>query len=266
MFTTTNNLKGLVVRATDGELGTVDQLYFDDESWAVRYLTLETGGWLGGKSVLISPMSVRGIDWQARRLEVALTMHQVEHSPSIDRHRPVSRQHEAAYLGYYGYPYYWDGPALWGPSYSPAGFITDTAIKQQMVDERMQKESGDSHLHSTEEVAGYYLHAEDGEVGHIDQFIVDAEAWAIRYLEVATQNWWPGKKVLLSPEWVDRISWAESQIYVSVSRSAIRTCPEYLDSMAITRDYEDELYRHYGHPPYWKSDYAHDRTLSQSAR
>ena len=121
MLTNATHLKGLVIRATDGELGTVEQFYFDDETWAIRYLIVETGGWLGGRRVLISPFSVIHTDWPARRLDVALTKKQVEHSPEIDTHQPVSRQHEAAYLGYYGYPYYWGGPYLWGPAFYPAG-------------------------------------------------------------------------------------------------------------------------------------------------
>lgn len=114
MLTNAKRLKGLVIRATDGELGTVDQLYFDDETWAIRYFTVETGGWLGGRQVLISPFSVIHSDLHAKRLDVALTKKQVENSPDIDTHQPVSRQHEAAYLGYYGYPNYWDGPSICG--------------------------------------------------------------------------------------------------------------------------------------------------------
>src|ERR1039457_5773307 len=117
MLTKTTNVKGLTIQATDGALGTVDQFYFDDETWAIRYLTVETGGWLGGRQVLISPFSVIHTDLQAKRLDVTLTKKQVENSPNIDTHQPVSRQHEAAYLGYYGYPYYWSGPYLWGSAY-----------------------------------------------------------------------------------------------------------------------------------------------------
>jgi hypothetical protein len=129
MLTNATHLKGLVIRATDGELGTVDQFYFDDETWAIRYLTVETGGWLGGRRVLISPFSVVHTDWQAKRLDVALTKKQVENSPDIDTHQPVSRQHEAAYLGYYGYPYYWGGPYLWGPAFYPAGLASDNCLR-----------------------------------------------------------------------------------------------------------------------------------------
>jgi hypothetical protein len=127
MLANTTQLKGFVIRATDGELGTVDQFYFDDESWAIRYLTVETGGWLGGRNVLISPMSVVHTDWQSRRLDVSLTKQQVKDSPPIDTHQPVSRQHEAAYLGYYGYSNYWGGPYLWGATPYPAGVAIPTA-------------------------------------------------------------------------------------------------------------------------------------------
>ena len=110
MLTNAKHLKGFVIRATDGEIGTVDQFYFDDETWAIRYLIVETGGWLAGRRILISPFSVVDADWRVGRLDVALTKKQVEGSPNIDTHRPVSRQHEAAYLGYFGYPNYWGGP------------------------------------------------------------------------------------------------------------------------------------------------------------
>jgi hypothetical protein len=118
---TNKRLQNFVIHATDGELGYVHELYFDDETWAIRYLTVDTGGWLGGRRVLISPFSIVRTDWDARRLDVALTKKQVEDSPNIDTHRPVSRQHEAAYLGYYGFPYYWGGPFLWGTAYYPTG-------------------------------------------------------------------------------------------------------------------------------------------------
>lgn len=250
MLTNNRNLKGLVIRATDGEIGSVDQLYFDDQNWAVRYLTVETGNWLDGRSVLISPLSIIQVDWKANRIDVSLTRKQVENAPNVDTHQPFSRQHETEYFGYYGYPYYWDGPYMWGPSSSPAGWVPMT-VSHDTPAERFSKESADSHLRSTEVVTGYYIDAKDGDIGHVDRFIVDDEAWAIRYLEVATKNWWPGKKVLLSPAWVECVSWEESKVVVAVTREAIQTCPEYLDTVPITREYENALYCHYGRPPYW---------------
>lgn len=264
MLTKTSQLKGFAIHATDGELGTVDEFYFDDETWAIRYLTVQTGGWLGGREVLISPISVVNTDWQGRRLDVALTKRQVEYSPDIDTHKPVSRQHEAAYLGYYGYPYYWGGPYLWGPAFYPAGLAVSEKASTEAVAERVRRESADSHLRSTESVSDHYIEAADGELGHVEGFVIDTQAWAIRYIEVATRNWWPGKKVLVSPAWVERVSWTDSKVYLGLTRDAIQNAPEYVESMPITREYENSLYFHYGRPPYWLQEAEHRSPLSRS--
>lgn len=263
MLTNASQLKGFVIRATDGELGTVDELYFDDDNWAIRYLTVDTGGWLSGRKVLISPMSVTYMDWQSKRLDVALTKKQVKASPDINTHQPVSRQHEAEYLDYYGYPYYWGGPYLWGPWLNPAS-MTAPAASMQTVRDTARKEGTDSHLRSTQTVVGYHIEAADGEIGHVEGFVIDDDAWAIRYIDVATRNWWPGKKVLVSPEWIERVSWTDAKVFACLTREAIRKAPEYVDTKPITREYERQLYLHYGRPPYWLQLSEHQATLSST--
>jgi hypothetical protein len=257
MLTNTTNLKGFTIRARDGDLGTVDQFYFDDETWAIRYLTVETGGWLGGREVLISPFSVVHTDWQSGRLDVALTKKQVENSPDINTHQPVSRQHEAEFFGYYGYPYYWGGPYMWGPAFYPSGLLAEPTLPAEATADTIRKQSDDSHLRSTEAVMGYNIEATDGELGHVDGFLVDDESWAIRYIEVATRNWWPGKKVLFSPAWIERLSWTDSMVYTGLTREAIRNAPEYFEPVRITREYEARLFLHYGRPPYWLHEAEH---------
>ena len=263
MLKNASDLTGFEIRAKDGPLGTVDQLYFDDETWAIRYLTVETGGWLGGRQVLISPYSILETDFEGKRVDVALTKKQVENSPGIDTHLPVSRQHEAEFLGYYGYPYYWGGPYLWGPAFYPVG-LEAPAVSMEAVADRVRRESADSHLRSTKAVTGYYIEAADGEIGHVNGFVVDDEAWVIRYLEVATRNWWPGNKVLVSPAWVERVSWMDSKVYVGLTRDAIKTAPEYAETTPITREYENRLHLHYGRPPYWLHEDEHRHSLSLS--
>jgi len=248
MLRNSKELQGLTIRTTDGEIGTVEQFYFDDEIWAIRYFTVNTGGWLDGRFVLISPMSVVGQpDWQSMRLDVSLTKKQVENSPGVDTRQPVSRQHEIEFLGYYGYPFYWGGSDLWDPG--------NMAIRPAPVMEAgtagAGKRPADSHLRSAQELSGYYIEASDGEIGHLDGFVFDDQTWSLRYIEVATRNWWPGKKVLVSPAWIEHISWAESNIRVGLSREAIKNAPEYVESRPINRGYENQLYSHYGRPPYW---------------
>ena len=251
MLMNATNLKDMVIRATDGDIGTVDQFYFDDKAWVIRYLTVETGGWLGGRQVLISPISVVHAEWQAWRLDVALTKLQVKNSPGIDTHRPVSRQHEAAYLDYYGYSYYWIGPNMWGPVLYPSGLPIPAATIKEALSGQSRRESRDSHLRSNEAVTGYHIEAKDGEIGHVEGFVMDDETWAIRYLEVATKNWWPRKKILVSPSWIQRVSWTDSKVYISVSRDVVKNAPAFVESAPIAREYEDQLHRHCGQPPYW---------------
>jgi hypothetical protein len=130
--------------------------------------------------------------------------------------------------------------------------------------DRIREESTDSHLRSTEAVTGYHVEATDGEIGHVDGFVVDDEAWAIRYAEVATRNWLPGKKVLVSPAWIERVSWADSKVYAGLSKEEIKSCPEYLLSRPLTREYENRLYVHYGRPPYWLQEAERRSSFSLS--
>src|SRR5579863_10337071 len=144
MLKNAKDLHGFTIRATDGEIGTVDQFYFDDETWAIRYLTVDTGGWLAGRMVLISPISILGQpDWPAKRLDVSLTRKQVENSPGVDTHQPVSRQHEIEYLGYYGYPFYWGGANLWGPEPYPASVAMGAAPLRELETARPREATQD---------------------------------------------------------------------------------------------------------------------------
>jgi hypothetical protein len=261
---TNKNLRDFAIRATDGELGTVDDLYFDDKNWGIRYLVIDTGGWLGGRRVLISPMSVAHTDWEAKQLDVTLTKSQVEHSPSVDTHQPVSRQHEALYSGYYGYPYYWAGPNMWGPAFYPAGLVSAAHGSVEPKAGKTHHLSADFHLRSTEAVTGYNIEAADGDIGHVDGFVVDDEAWAIRYMEVATRNWLPGKKVLVSPEWIEGVSWTDSKVFVGLTREVIKGAPRYTESEPITREYESLLHLHYGRQPYWLREEKHKAAYSLS--
>ena len=136
------------------------------------------------------------------------------------------------------------------PSNLPAPSETETLAS--LVRAAKQKEQAeDRHLRSTQEVTGYYIGATDGEIGHVEDFIIDDESWSIRYIVVDTRNWWPGKKVLASPEWIEKVSWADSTVYVELTRAAIKSAPEYDASSPIDRDYEDRLHTHYGRQGYW---------------
>ena len=254
MFLSINDLQGYPIHATDGDIGQVDQFYFDDEAWTVRYLVIDTGHWLTGKRVLISPIAISGINRDRKIFNAGLTKEQVKNSPDIDTHRPISRQREMEYFNYYGWPYYWYGGGLWGGAFYPGALNMASALDAESEAQPPPKspaELGDSHLRSTKVVVNYHIEAADGEIGHVEDFIMDDQTWTIRYLVVDTRNWWPGKRVLVPPQWINQLNWTESRVYVGMDRASIKSAPQYESSSLMTREYEQKLYGHYGRPGYW---------------
>jgi hypothetical protein len=218
MLDSVKDLYGCRIQAIDGVIGKVEEFYFDDQDWAIRYLVVDTGDWLPGRRVLISPTTVGHPNWSASLLPVGLTTDQVENSPILGRDEPVSRQRRTQLHRYYGWPVDWDGEG---------------------------EEEGDPHLRSTKEVAGYYIQAKDDEVGHAEDFIVDDETWVIRWIVVDTRNWLPGRKVMVSPEWIQAVDWVERKVQVDLLRETIKNSPEYDQTAPLSRAYEEMLYDYY---------------------
>lgn len=246
MFNKVKTLAGYKLHSLDGEIGKVKEFFFDDQHWAIRYLVADTGNWLTGRHVLISPYALASVNQQEKYIAINLTKKQIENSPSLNTDKPVSRQFEESYYGYYGWPMYWEGPFMWGNYPS----VARDQIGYDAVPNTGSKAT-DSHLRSTHDVSGYHLHASDGEIGHVDDFIIDDVAWAVRYLVIDTKNWWPGKKVLISPQWIERVSWEESTVFVNLTRENIKNSPEYKEESQLARDYEADLHQHYNQEGYW---------------
>ena len=256
MLSIAKTLKGYQLHALDGEIGKVKEFYFDDRHWTVRYLVAETGNWLTGRQVLISPYALGAVIQGEQDITVELTKKQIEGSPSLDTDKPVSRQFEDAYNQYYGWPMYWGGPYNWG---AYPYIVRDRKNWNPAQGEK----SWDPHLRSTHDVSGYHIHATDGEIGHVEDFVIDDETWAIRYLIVDTRNWWPGTRVLVSPQWIERVSWSDSKVFVNLSREAIRQSPEYRMDSPPTREYETGLHLHYDRLGYWLDEPAGEKYLAR---
>ena len=238
-------LKGYSLKSLDGDIGSAREFLFDDRFWAIRYLVANSESWLSDRRVLISPYSLSGLNDAEEQVSVQLTKKQIENSPSINTDEPVSRQFEGVYNGYYGYPDYWGGPFMWG------GYPYILRDRAGLGVSASKEKGWDRHLRSTHEVTGYHLLALDGEIGHVDDFIIDGDSWVIRYLVVATKNWWPGKKVLISPKWIESVSWDAREVAIRMTREIIKAAPEYTDESLLTRDYETGLHGYYNREGYW---------------
>jgi len=237
-------LIGLAIRGSDGELGTVQDVYFDHHRWAARYLVVDTGSWLEERRILISPICVENIEWDTKSVPVRLTRQQLEGGPHIDTDEPVSRQQELAYLGYYGYPSYWDGPFMWGATSYPYPTGPELIIAANGTPAHTD-DSLDSHLRSAREVRSYHLRTTRASMGYVDDFLIDDESWAIRYIVVDTREWCPDKHVVISPQWITRVDWAEKLVIVDVTRDTVQRSPEYDPAIDYSRLREASLYQHY---------------------
>lgn len=213
---------GQAIGARDGDIGAVEDLYFDDDRWGVRYLVVNTGGWLFGREVLISPVHVRHGEWTGRVIRTGLSRREVEESPPLEKGAPVSRRFEAAHAAYYGYPLYWRGPYLWGPAAYP---VRPGALRGPPEEQAPEEDA--VRLRSCAEVIGYDVRGEDGGVGHLDDLLLDDDTWDIPYLVVDRRSWLPGGHVLLPRDAVARVDWSQAAVEVAMTREAVKRSPPY---------------------------------------
>jgi sporulation protein YlmC with PRC-barrel domain len=248
MLRSMKDMEDYTIGATDGVIGRVRDFYFDDEAWVIRYLVVETGEGSAQRRVLISPIGIGQPNWSEKILPVSLTCAQVKRSPDIDTDKPVSRQHEMGYLGYYGYGAYWGGGGLWGAGVYPDEL--QAGLQKEVASTDPRHQGDDVHLRSGNEIMRYYVHASDGDIGHVQGLVVDEKSWAIRYIIVNTSNWWMGHKVLISPEWIDDVDWPESKLSIDLTRQAVKDSPPYDPNAPLSLQQEAGIHAHYGRANY----------------
>lgn len=224
MLHNTRELYGYKLAASDGAIGHVKDFYFDDSTWVIRYLVADTGSWLSGRLVLLSPHAFGPVDPAEKTLHVKLRQKQIENSPSPETHQPVSRHYEIEYFRYYGWPVYWEGSSTWGLGGFPV--VVPPATAELDATPRRVHHRADQHLQSAKAVTGYALHASDGEIGSVSGFRVDPKSWAIRDVVVETGHWFAGKEILIAPHDVERISYEDSMVFVNVTKAAIQRTAE----------------------------------------
>lgn len=251
MLISLKDLKGYSIQAKDGEIGKVNDFYFDDQAWTVRYLVDKAGFWLFGRQVLISPASVREINSDQMIFAVALTRDQVEKSPKLDKGKLLTKDAEQSLINYYQWPTYLGG----SDSLTEAGYTQPHAPyplslrnKREIAQDADKTEPG---LQSSENVLGYHISTNNGDLGFVDDFIVSSTTWEIRYLVIDAKKGLNGKKILIAPEWIDWISWKQRRVSVSMDKEKIQGCPNFDLSMPIGREYEELLYNHYECKKYW---------------
>jgi hypothetical protein len=258
MLWNTSVINGHNISASDGHIGTISDFLFDDANWPVRWLVIKTGHWLSGRKILLPSIALAHLDKENEDFSINLTLPQIRDSPVVDTEQPISRQKEASVYSYYGYSPYWDYGYLGdlGFMHRPAYIGERAGAMRASPGSRVEAFTADAkkchkdvHLHSVKAVTDYNVHAIDGQIGHVDDFLLQDTDWNICYLVVDTKNWSPAKKVLISPHSVKEIDWSCRLVNVDVDRQTVKGAPEYDDSIAINRTYEDEFRDYYGIRP-----------------
>lgn len=250
MLRSIKEINGYKLVAEDGQIGRAKDFLFDDKIWIVRYMVADTGTWLPGRKVLVSPVALGNPDWSSHLFPVHLTKQQIKDAPALDEHAPVSRQYEKEYNEHFGWPYYWTGMYPGGGAFIPEKFLkrTNGTVNEEDLD--------DPTLRSAHEVMSYHIGATNGRIGHVEDFIVDDEAWLIRYMVVKTGAWLAGRKVLVASEWIDGVNWSEKTVHVDLLRESIEKSPPYDPAIPVNREYEVRLYDYYGRPKWWTEEVA----------
>lgn len=245
MLRSARKIKSYSLAAKDGRIGHAREFYFDDHHWTMRYLVAQAGNWLTGRLVLISPHSLGLPDDVEKAIPVDLTREQVRESPSPVTDQPVSREFELDYYKYFGWPYYWVGPYLWGPSPYPLQPSPGAVGGEPAAGDDRRPPRGDPHLRSTDEITGYHINARDGEIGHVEDFLFDDRDWSIRFVAVDTRNLWAGKWVLVPPSWIKDIRWEDRKLDVEADRGDLRNAPAYDPRQPMSDGYARQLARYY---------------------
>jgi len=232
-----SSLTGYTIRATDGDLGKVDDFYFDDKSWVIRYLVVDTGNWLSERKVLIAAVALGKPDCELRTFSVNLTRAQVRNSPDIDTAGPIFRQHEAELHDYYQWPRYWEGGYGGALGITPYPLLENPLVQGPAPFERPD----DPHLRSTRQVMGYQVHATDDQVGQVDDLIVDDENWMLRFLVVDTGSTPAGRKIIIPPARVLSVNWPDASVHLDFLQESIKDFPDFDPLKTIHRNYTDNL-------------------------
>ncbi|MHB9155770.1 MAG: YlmC/YmxH family sporulation protein [Endomicrobiales bacterium] len=243
MLLKAKDLTGYTAVAVDGEAGKVRHFYFDDEFWTVRYLSVDVSSWIAGARVLITPVSVGGIDGAGKRIQVTLTREQIRNSPALAADEPISREYENRFFTYYSWPAYWGEMGRWGAGTHPSFLVSGRPAQDRGIPETVRRES---ELRDSRETGTFAVRAVDGEIGKVIDFILDDDTWAIRYIVVALARGAPAGSALLSPRWIERVSWEKRTIVAALPAEKIVNAPPYDPSAPPGRGYELRLLRYYG--------------------
>lgn len=233
MLTTLKHFKGYTVKAKNGVIGEVKDICFDDRHWIIRHFVIDTGTWLPGRQLLLSPAVLAQPNWSSRFFTIVLTKEQVKNSAGRDRKKLDDHKHKGTVDSNYKWPTYWTDSPLPGDI-----SIHNLPLKSEPDPAETKAVF---YLRSMEEVIGYAIHTLDGEIGQAEDFVLEYTTWKINWVVTVTDKWLFGRKILIPTQWIDNVSSTDLKVYLSLENDFIKICPEYNLPKLANREYEKWL-------------------------
>jgi hypothetical protein len=222
-------IKGYAVAGSNGPLGTASDFLFDDASWKMRWLIVDTGDRCSDRQALVPASVLDRPDPALRCFSVNLTVQEAKNCQSPDQDLPVSRQGGRDLHAYYGWEPYLAGSCFEGAiaaKFVPRPYCAEMRLRDRET-ATPPKKFGDPHLRSVEEIIGYHVHATDGEIGHVEDFLAEESGWDIRSVKVSTKSWISRTSVLVSPVSVTMIDWIERLVFLDIDRQKVKLSTPY---------------------------------------
>ncbi|MDG5786492.1 PRC-barrel domain-containing protein [Evansella sp. AB-P1] len=245
LFHLSNWLKSFSVVGNDGGFGTVDNVLFDEDKWTIRYLVVKAGLWFTNERLYISPASIEEIDIKSEMIRLNISRDQAAKAPIIGD-EPISRKQEREFSSYYQFSPYWLGGKVWGGVVLARDLLDFDQPVQEVEDNEDEPK-----IHVANDVIGYELAAQEDTFGKIEDLLFEEESYVIRYFVVDTKKILPGKKVLISTEWISHVDWVSGRVEVTITKEQVEKSPEYLPGQPLTREIEEALFEYYDKEKYW---------------
>ncbi|EPX77919.1 hypothetical protein [Salipiger mucosus] len=235
MLMSFHDLRSYGIHATDKQTGSINDFYFDDHEWRLRYLVAHTGFFLTGRETLVGAARLGTPDTERMELPINLSAQELRTAEPGEAHQPANAQRHATHM--------LPDTGFWAPYLVATElFYTPSRAQELMAETRDENDTTeaedyqDMKLRSMVEVIGYKIAEKDGDVGSVCGFLIDPEDWTLQHVVVETGHWLPGRRVAITTRWIEAADWHEQRIHVEVSRQEIEEAPtlDTVDDLLIS--------------------------------
>ncbi|PSL50806.1 PRC-barrel domain protein [Salsuginibacillus halophilus] len=248
-------LRNFGVITSDGELGKIDDVYMDEDQWVIRYLVVNRKPLLPGGKVLVSPIAVERMDINGQTIHLNVTKEELEEAPGKEEAEPITRKKELELHHHFGYGYYWPAQGMWGSFPYPHQLRVEAPHHQRPQELPNEEEIKVRSLKEmTGDWSGYDVEGSDGDIGTIDDVIVEDDTWNIRYISVDTGRLFSTGHAVLSSSWILHTEDEEKKVRVKMARHEVQAAPEYVPGQPLDREFEERLFDHYDQEKYWEAE------------